>query len=195
MGNPIVGNSGLVPEKSDFWEFGIERVVQSLNWKISVYSYEFEDLVDFDVGPPPGLVNRSVVTSDGVEASVHSKLNDKEFLSANVMYSDTNIEGTNVPLLNRPRWRAAGQYQRDVSRKVSAMLSFLYVGKVYDSSIPTAQVELDAYYKVDLSVNWRPSRVWNIGAVIENITDRSYQETVGTDSPGLAFRLSATATH
>ena len=196
LGNPIVGNPELDPEKSLYWELGVKRTSddQVFRWQFNVYSYELEDLVDFDAGPPPSLVNRSKVTSDGAEAGFSYRIGKNNSISLGLSYSETNIVGTNEKLRNRPRWKATGQYLHGFSDTLSSTVMLLYVDKVYESSIATGDVTLDAYSRLDVSLNWQYNKIWTIGGAIDNLTDEEYQETVGTDSPGISARLSVNAT-
>jgi iron complex outermembrane receptor protein/vitamin B12 transporter len=194
LGNPIVGNPGLAPEKSTFWEAGIKQTSEDLSfeWHLNIYAYKFEDLVDFDSGPPPSLVNRSKVTSEGVEVGARQQINKNNFVSAELAYSETNIVGSNEKLLNRPLWKATAQYRHDFSGALTSTASLVYVDEVYESSIATGDLTLDAYTRLDLSLNWQYSKKWRLGGVIENLTDESYQQTVGTDSPGRTVFVSLT---
>ena len=69
----------------------------------------------------------------------------------------------------------------------------MYVDKVFDSSIPTGDVQLPAYYRFDAAIRWQPQSRWHFALAIDNLFDRKYQEAVGTNSPGRTFRVSAQA--
>lgn len=194
LGNFLVGDPNLVAEESQYWELGIKRssVSQRSQIHFNVYAYEFDNLIDFD-SATFRLVNRKEVTSEGVEAGVRHTLSTKSALSIALHYSETDIVDSSVKLRNRPRWRATGQYQHKFTSALSSMASLLYVDEVFESSIPTGDVTLDSYYRLDLSVNWQYSHIWLIKGAIDNLTDENYQETVGTDSPGITARVSVAA--
>ena len=86
LGNPIVGNSELQSEESESWEVGFENSLCENKGTISAswFITDFENAIDFDEGPPPSLVNRSNVTSQGVElrASYNPGSNLRAILSA-----------------------------------------------------------------------------------------------------------------
>lgn len=191
LSNYLVGDSNLFAEESQYWELGIERssLDQRLGWHVNVYAYEFKNLIDFDSATFK-LVNRDEVTSEGAEAGARYSLSEDKVVSIELHYSETDIVGSSAKLRNRPRWRVTGQYQHQFSTVLSSVVSFLYVDEVFESSIPTGDVMLDSYYRFDLSVNWQYSKTWSIGAVVENATDQEYQETVGTNSPGVSARVS-----
>jgi len=195
LGNPIVGNPDLHPEKSIFRELGIKQISadQSFQWHFNIYSYEFEDLVDFDAGPPPALVNRSKVTSDGAEAGIRQNISKANSVSLDLAYSVTDIVGTSEHLRNRPRWKATGQYIHHFSDNLTTGTTLVYVDEVYESSIATGDVILDAYTRLDVSMNWQYNKMWSFGGVVENLSNETYQETVGTDSPGTTLRISLSA--
>ena len=194
LGNFLVGNPDLVSEESEYWEVGIKQVSlnQHAQWHFNIYAYEFENLVDYD-SATFSMVNRDEVTSEGVEIGTNYYLNKNNAVSIELNYSETEIVGSDVKLRNRPRWRATGQYQHYFSNALSSLVSLLYVDEVHESSIPTGNLVLDSYYRIDISANWQSSRVWIFGASIENLTDQDYQEIVGTDSPGISARLSVMA--
>ena len=66
--------------------------------------------------------------------------------------------------------------------------AILYVGEVWDSSIPTGDQELDDYIRMDLAVTWRPSPAWEYYLGIENLLNGDFEEAVGFPSPGFLIR-------
>ena len=93
LGNPIVGNANLKPETSRNFDIG---VTQSLwNEKIEVgatyFENRFRNLIDFDAGPPPQLVNRSNVLARGVEAELHFKPTESLSFRSQLTYAYTDI--------------------------------------------------------------------------------------------------------
>ncbi|MCI0481250.1 MAG: TonB-dependent receptor, partial [Candidatus Dadabacteria bacterium] len=69
LANPIVGNPDLVPEESRSLDLGITQNLwdDKIGAQFNVYYNEFKNLIDFEEGPPPILVNRSRVTVKGFE--------------------------------------------------------------------------------------------------------------------------------
>jgi outer membrane receptor protein involved in Fe transport len=62
------------------------------------------------------------------------------------------------------------------------------VGSSLDSSIPTGDVRLDAYTRVDVSASWQLSPRFEAYLAIDNLTDQEYEEFVGFEARGIAPR-------
>jgi vitamin B12 transporter len=62
------------------------------------------------------------------------------------------------------------------------------VGTALDSSIPTGEVHLDAYTRVDVSASWKLSEKFEAYLAVDNLTDQQYEEFVGFESRGIAPR-------
>jgi vitamin B12 transporter len=62
------------------------------------------------------------------------------------------------------------------------------VGTALDSSIPTGDVRLDAYTRVDVSASWEISERFEAYLALDNLTDQQYEEFVGFESRGIAPR-------
>ena len=190
LGHPIVGNPDLQPETSQSVDAGITQAFWKKRVTISVmYFYnEFTDLIDFDEALNL-LVNRSKVTTEGVEMSLSlapiSRLN---FL-AHLTYLKSDIKGTSEPLRNRPEWRGGFSIRWRPLAKLDMLLKALFVGEVQDSSIPTGDVTLDAYARVDLAVNWTLNSTFAMLLAVENLFDADYEEFVGFPAPGINPRL------
>jgi outer membrane cobalamin receptor len=190
LGNPIVGNPGLQPETSQSVDAGITQTFWEKRATISVtYFYnEFTDLIDFDEVLNL-LVNRSKVTTEGVEMSLSlAPLSQLNFL-AHLTYVKSDIKGTNEPLRNRPEWRGGFSVRWHPLTKLDVLLKALFVGEVQDSSIPTGDVTLDPYARVDLAVNWSVTSAVAVLLAVENLFDADYEEFVGFPAPGINPRL------
>jgi outer membrane cobalamin receptor len=155
---------------------------------VTYFYNEFTDLIDFDE-VLNRLVNRSKVTTEGVEMSLNlAPLPRLNFL-AHLTYLQSDIKGTNEPLRNRPEWRGGFSIRWRPLTKLDVLLKALFVGEVQDSSIPTGDVTLDAYARVDLAVNWTLSPTFAILLAVENLFDADYEEFVGFPAPGINPRL------
>jgi vitamin B12 transporter len=193
LGNPIVGNPDLRPECSNFAELDIKQNVPDygLLMRLNLFAYRYKDLVDFDAGPPPRMVNRSEVTAKGAEAEVSKQLSGDNGISANLAYIQTHIKDTDAQLRNRPKWTAGANFNHRIGNTLRVDLVALYVHKVYESSIPTGDVQLPAYYRFDAAIRWQPRPRWHLALAVDNLFDKKYQEAVGTNSPGRTLRVSA----
>lgn len=191
LGHPIVGNPALKPEQSESVQL---ELVQGF-WKddllvrLHAFHNRFKNIVDFDEGPPPRLVNRSEVTAKGIELELKYKWDKSLGLDIHVTYVDTNINGSDEELRNRPKWRGGSNFTWYPSQDWHTNLSTYYVGSVADSSIPTGDKNLDAYYRVDFASTWQVEQWLDLSIAIDNLLDTHYEEAVGIPGPGIQFRF------
>lgn len=191
LGHPLVGNTALQPETSQSFDVGITQALwgKRLTIGVTYFSQTFKNLIDLNEGPPPLLVNRSKVTAEGVEMSLNiapwSALN---FL-AHLTYLQTDIKGTAEELRNRSKWRGGFSIRWQTLANLQVLLKALFVGAVLDSSIPTGDVMLEAYARVDLTVHWTVNPTVAIFLTVDNLLDADYEEFVGFPAPGINPRL------
>jgi iron complex outermembrane receptor protein/vitamin B12 transporter len=190
LSHPIVGNPDLVPETSRSVDFGVSQALWGQRFTIGVtYFYnEFMNLIDFDAGPPPRLVNRSEVTTQGVEMSLSARPWPSLSATAHLTYVYIDIQGTTASLRNRPQWRGGFAVQWAPRSDLDVSLHTVVVGTVPDSSIPTGARTLDAYARVDLATAWAMNKHWKFFLAIDNLFDSAYEEFIGFPAPGISPR-------
>ena len=195
LGNPIVGNPGLLPESTRSAELGLRVPLQGgrATVDMALFSSKFENLVDLAEGPPPRLVNRSEVTARGFEMGLAVNPRADTTISAQLAYVKTNIRGTDEPLLNRPEWRGGIGVQWRPHATVSVNFDVLYVGRMFDSSIPTGEVVLNPYTRANVTMTWRARGRQRYFLAIENLFDADYQEAIGFPAPGISLRVGVRA--
>ena len=192
LGNPIVGNVNLKPETSKNFDAG---AVQSL-WDehvevgVTFFDNRYQNLIDFDAGPPPRLVNRSNVIARGVEATLQIKPVDSLSVRTQLTYTHTDIINSSEELRRRPKWRAGMDARWQPRADLTLNLAVFYVGTVLDSSIPTGERNLDPYARVDLASVWSVTPKIQIAAGIDNLLNRKYQEAVGFPAAAIRPRVS-----
>ena len=189
--NPIVGNPALQPETSTSLDIGVsaewwDRRAQA---SATLFHNRFLNVIDLAEGPPPRLVNRSEVTARGVEVEGGVRLPPDVGVQAHVTYTQTDIEGTTEALRNRPKWRAGIDAHSRIKKIWTVSGALLYVGKVLDSSIPTGNVDLAGYMRVDLAATWTPSSTWQVSLGVDNVLDAQYEEAVGFPATGRTPRM------
>jgi outer membrane cobalamin receptor len=64
---------------------------------------------------------------------------------------------------------------------------------VLDSFIPTGDVTLDAYARVDVAVNWTVNSTWAIFLAVDNLLNADYEEFFGFPAPRINPRLGVRA--
>jgi len=195
LGHPLVGNPNLLPETSRSVDAGVSQALWGQRFTIGMaYFYSaFTNLIDFNPGPPPRLVNRSQTIAQGVEMSLRLRPWPYFSTTAHLTYLQTDIKGTTEQLRNRPKWRGGFAVQWSPRPDLDVHLHTTVVGTVPDSSIPTGARTLDAYARVDLAVNWTLTRHWHVFVAVANLFDTNYEEFIGFPAPGVSPRAGVRA--
>lgn len=190
LANPIVGNPDLVPEESRSLDLGITQNLwdDKLGAQFNVYYNEFKNLIDFEEGPPPILVNRSRVTVKGFEIIGNIRPWEELSLSGSVSYADSDIKGTDEPLRNRPKWWGELSLLYRPSTSVKFSLDAVFTGSVPDSSIPTGDVTLDPYDVYNVALTWTPHKRVSAYVAVDNLFNEEYEQFVGFPAPGVSPR-------
>ncbi len=190
LGHPIVGNPDLLPERGESWEIELsQRLLDGkAHWSATWFDGEFRNAIDFDPGPPPMLVNRNRVDTEGFELAGNLDLDEQWKLDASVTHARSRIGGTDAELRNRPEWRAGVGAHWKPAEALEFSASATYVGSSLDSSIATGDVELDGYTRVDVSASWQVSSKFEAYLAIDNLTDQQYEQFVGFEERGIAPR-------
>ncbi len=172
VSNPLVGNPALKPERAQTADLGLEHQFAGGRGTLEFGGFvcRYRDGIDFDPGPPPRLVNRSEIRADGLEAALRVRVIEGLELAAAGTWADVRSEPGGGSLRGRARaegslravWRAAARLTLDAS--------FSTVGRVFDSSVPTGDVFLPSWRRV------------------ENLLNAHFEEAVGVPSPGLRVR-------
>jgi len=190
LGHPLIGNPELQSEKSETLAVNYAYSNPIGLFTLSVFDNEYSNLVDFDPGPPPKLVNRDESFSKGTELSFSSVESDLFFSwRANYSYTDSGVGGGNI-LLGRSRHRGNIEIkQRFPTQQVELTLNTHYIGSQFSSSIPTGQQKLDASLDMNLNVSWRAIPALLVGARIDNLLDDEIEHTVGNQHIGRVFGI------
>jgi iron complex outermembrane receptor protein/vitamin B12 transporter len=191
LGNPLVGNPDLKPERSESYDLGIAQVFDGGRAEVGVtyFDNDYEDLIDFD----PELflqVNRDSVTTSGFELEGRWDPTASFGLRANLTWIDYEIPRGADPLRQRPEWSGGLYATWRPLASVEANLAWLYVGETYDTSIPTGGVDLDSYNRVDVNVRWQASERAIVALAIDNLFDADYEDAIGFPAAGILPRLS-----
>ncbi len=189
--NPVVGNPILEPEDSQSFELAWETFLadDQTRFEMAFFDQTFENLVDFDSGPPPMLVNRGQVDTKGGEASISHAISDTLELQGSLSYADASIAGSSEELRHRPQWRGSVSAKWQANEKTSMYLTGTYVDRRLDSSIPTGDKRLGAFFRADLRIKYHINDSFEAWLAIDNLFDEDYQEAVGFLNPGRQARL------
>ena len=191
LAHPLVGNPGLVPETAESLDIGYRRSIGTSGlFEISIYRSEFENLIDFD----PMLftnVNRSRVTSEGVELAADWAVTASIDLGLHVSYSDTDIKDSDARLRSRPNWRGGINVDWQIDDQWLLSASFLALSDFWEVSIPTGGLSLSGYQRFDVALSYDASEKLRLGFAIDNALDEDYFEAVGFPAAGIRARVNA----
>ncbi|MFL6550664.1 MAG: TonB-dependent receptor plug domain-containing protein [Povalibacter sp.] len=190
LAHPLVGNPDLLPERGESYEIELsQRLLEGqAHWSATWFDSEFKNAIDFDSGPPPMLVNRNRVDSQGVELSGTLNVGTKWMLDSSVTQARSRIASSGNELRNRPDWRAALGVHWVPTAAFSFSAAATYVGSSFDSSIATGDVHLPPYTRIDVSAVWQLSERLQTYVAIDNLTDEQYEQFVGFETRGITPR-------
>jgi iron complex outermembrane receptor protein/vitamin B12 transporter len=195
LANPLVGNKELLPERATQYEAYCERTSGAWRGRLAVFSAVYRNLVDFDAGPPPRLVNRSRIDSRGIELSVQHDITASVRAQLNGMLMNVRGASGEPPLRQRPRQQANLLLDTDAPMQLNIGANIRFIGRRFDSSIPTGDTWLRTALTLDFIVK-HSSRSFDVFVGVDNLLDRRFDSTIGTNGSqrrvraGLTWRLS-----
>lgn len=191
LGHPLVGNPDLKSERALQRELYYATDADAA-WplRLTLFSARYRDLVDFDAGPPPQLVNRARVAADGLEWSLsHRFANDWRLRLDGSRQRVRADDG--VVLRHRPQLQWNAGLDVPLPRAFALSLQANHLGRRFDSAIPTGDRWLPAITTLDAALR-RTFGAVTVLAGVDNVFDTDREESIGTPWPGRRLRLSLT---
>lgn len=191
LGHPLVGNPALKAEHALQRELYYATDADAA-WplRLTLFSARYRDLVDFDAGPPPQLVNRARVAADGIEWSLsHRFANDWRLRFDGSRQRVRADDGVTLRFRPQLQWNAG--LDLPLPRAFALSLQANHLGRRFDSSIPTGDRWLPAVTTLDAALRRRFGAV-AVVAGIDNVFDTAREQAIGTPWPGRRLRLSLT---
>jgi outer membrane receptor protein involved in Fe transport len=185
----LVGNPALKPEKSESVDAGLEhRFAGNGTLEFGGFANRYRDGIDFDPGPPPRLVNRNEIRSEGLEAYLRWRMSAEVDLTAAGTYAEVRSEPGGGRLRGRPR--GSGSLRADWRPVPGWRIQgvWMAVGGVPDSSVPTGAVVLPSWQRVDVAAWYETGRRVTVLVAVDNLLDARYEEAIGVPSPGMRWR-------
>jgi outer membrane receptor protein involved in Fe transport len=195
LGDPLIGNPKLNPETSVGMDAGIEHsfLGDRASLGLTYFYNHFSGLVDLDPDLARRgifkLVNLSTVETQGVEASLRINPNDALALKTHFNYLDSDIKETKEPLRNRPRFSGGVVMQGELTPQLSVSTDVNVVSRKFDLQIPTSKHSTAGYATANLSVAYQAVKAWRFFGVLQNFTNKRYEDYIGFPSAGIALRL------
>ncbi|WP_340613745.1 TonB-dependent vitamin B12 receptor BtuB [Xenorhabdus thailandensis] len=180
------GNENLKPEKSQQWEIGIEGLTGPLNWRLSAYHNDIDQLIAFANNH---YENGNKAKIKGVEwtGTMETGLFQHQLT---LQYIDPR-DGHGQQLTRRAKQQV--KYQLDwAAFNVDWGITYQYIGRRYDqdySEYPAKTVKLASTSLWDISASYPITDHLTIRARIANLFDKNYETAYGYRTPGREFYL------
>jgi vitamin B12 transporter len=193
LGNALVGNPALLPERSRTTEIGIARlfVERRLKFDLALFDNRFTDLIDFDNNLFQ-FVNRHEVTGRGGEAEVAYEVAAALRIRGEATYVQIDPKDSGIPIRQRPKWRGTLEVQWSPVADWSLYATWLSVAPVFDTSFAapsSAPLYLGGYSRLDVNAEWRANRHLTAVFAVDNMLDHRYEEAYGFLAAGIEPRL------
>jgi len=176
LGDPFVGSPDLDDERSKSIELGHRWANDYWQLRHTVFASEFTDLIDFDSGPPPRLVNRSKVKNQGVESTI--KLTINKHWSAELSQTYVSIDAPST-LRQRPRYRMNLAVNYAANDDFSIWLRGQYTNRRFDSSIATDDQFLQSFNVFNIGAQWKFRPRWALTTNLQNLFEERYEQSIG----------------
>ena len=189
---PAGPSTGLKPETAEGWDVG-------LSWRsdddrhsvhFTGFSLQVEDQISYGVGR---YVNIDRTRTTGVEVEAETDLTDRFSLKAAYTYEDAVDETTGAELLRAPEHSGSLSLLWTGDR-LKAALTVRAEGEQADSDPSTfSPARRDGFVAANLAGSWRLSDTIDLTARVVNLTDETYQQSIGYGEAGrglfVGFRL------
>jgi vitamin B12 transporter len=193
LGDPLVGNPLLGEEQATASELGGELRLLSgrLVLGATAFSAVYRNLIDFDFATFR-LVNRSRADIDGGELSVALDAGRGWRFALHSSHTDTEL-ANGGRLLNRPDRTATAVATWRPGTRWTLSSSLNHVGDRAASSVPTGDVTLAGYTRLDMAASYELNDGIMLHGAIDNLGDRDYEDNPGFPAPGRALRVGVSA--
>ena len=188
----IASNPNLKPEESKQWEAGLEGLTGPLDWRLSAYRYEIDNLITYD---NDAYYNINSATIKGVEwvGNVDTGIFSHR---VTLQYIDPRDDETDEVLPRRSKRQA--KYQLDWTMfNLDMDVAWQYFGKRYDnrsSAYNPEQRVLPSYSTVDVSASYPLTSRLTVRGKIANLFDKDYETAYGYQTAGREYTLSGSYT-
>ncbi|MDB5798509.1 MAG: hypothetical protein JWP36_2411 [Paucimonas sp.] len=186
-GHPFGGNNQAGAEKSEQAELFFANDERSpWRMRLTVFQAYYRDMMDFDGGPPPSLVNRARVYVRGVETSISRRWasGTQAYLHAASMASYDPDSGFDMRY--RPRQQATGGFALPLAGPLKMHASLSWFGRRYDTAGSAEAV--GSYMEAGMMLSWKTRKTQTFVAV-DNLFDRRAEEYPQGFDNGRRLRL------
>ncbi|EBO4212209.1 TonB-dependent vitamin B12 receptor BtuB [Salmonella enterica] len=197
-GPGISANPNLKPEESKQWEAGIDGLMGPLDWRLSVYRYEIQNLIDYKTTNNVNqYVNVKSATIKGLEWTGNITTGPVDH-HLTLQYVDPRDDETDKTLVRRAKqqvkYELAGQIY-DLGWNVV----YQYLGQRYDCAYDNATgtsntVKLGGVSLWDIGLSYPITSHLTVRGKIANLFDKDYETVYGYQTAGREYTLSGSYT-
>jgi len=195
------GNPNLEPEQLYGLDISFDRSNKSnLTYSVSTFYYKYEDMIDFVYGLPVIALNRSDISSCGLETNISYQINSNFNLDLGYTYLRVNDINDVDPILYRPnnKFISSIKYKSD---KISHIISMRYQSeqdyqdflsdeREYEGSEIKFPIEqLDSLILFNYIGSYELNNRDKISLKISNLFDKQYELIQDFPMPGRTISL------
>ncbi|MCI1034622.1 TonB-dependent vitamin B12 receptor BtuB [Raoultella terrigena] len=190
----IASNPNLKPEESKQWEAGLEGLTGPVDWRMSAYRYEIQNLIDYDNS---AYYNVKSATIKGLEWTGNLTTGPVDH-HLTLQYVDPRDDETDKVLYRR----AKQQVKYELTGKVYDLgwnVAYQYIGQRYDSAYDSAtytshDVKLGGVSLWDIGLSYPVTSHLTVRGKIANLFDKDYETVYGYQTAGREYTLSGSYT-
>ncbi|MFJ5410189.1 TonB-dependent vitamin B12 receptor BtuB [Pectobacterium punjabense] len=193
-----LGNPNLSPEESKQWELGVEGLSGPVNWRLSGYRNEVDNLINYrSITPMLGTydnIGKAVMTGAEFTAAY-----DTWWLSHQVTleYLDAKDKTADKALARRAHKKAKYELSTTLENNINVSLTWLYQGARSDTNFdvfPSQPVTLGGYSTWDLAASYPVTSHLTVRGRIANLFDKDYETAYGYRTAGREYYLTGSYT-
>lgn len=189
-GPGIASNPNLKPEESKQWEAGIDGLTGPLDWRISAYHYEIQNLIDYKNNQ---YINVKSATIKGLEWTGNVTTGPVEH-HLTLQYVDPRDDDTGKVLYRR----AKQQVKYELTGQIYDLdwnVMYQYLGKRYDDDYDNGRdVKMGGLSLWDVGLSYPVTSHLTVRGKIANLFDKDYETVYGYQSAGREYTLSGSYT-
>ena len=189
-GPGIAANPNLKPEESKQWETGLEGVTGPLDWRLSAYRYEIQNLIDYKNNQ---YINVKSATIKGVEWTGNITTGPVDH-HLTLQYVDPRDDQTDKVLYRR----AKQQVKYELTGQIADLgwnVMYQYLGERYDNDYDNGRdVKMGGVSLWDIGLSYPVTSHLTVRGKIANLFDKDYETVYGYQTAGREYTLSGSYT-
>ncbi|MDY1039315.1 TonB-dependent vitamin B12 receptor BtuB [Lelliottia sp. CFBP8978] len=189
------GNPNLKPEESKQWEGGFEGLTGPVNWRVTGYRNDVDNLIGYDSNFRFYNVNEARIK--GIEATAQF---DTGLLSHQISYDYVDPRNAKTDEVLARRSKQQVKYQLDWQVwDLDWNLAYRYLGTRYDVAVDrdtyaTERVKMGGVSLWDAAVSYPVTSHLTVRGKIANLFDKDYETVYGYQTAGREYTLSGSYT-